>query len=375
MRRLPLIPALCLALFLAAPALAHDELAPPAPAAKSVDLVICLDTSGSMSGLIHAARQKLWSVVNEIATLKPEPRLRVALLTYGTPGQGKPGDVVLQTDLTRDLDLVSEKLFALGTNGGTELVGRVVHHALEDLAWASDAGLKTIFVAGNESADQDPEQPFLQVAARAKARDVFVNAIYCGGADDADAAGWRQLGAVHGSFSHIDHNQGTVNVASPFDKELAELSGKMNGTYVWYGREALERKERQDAQDRNADAAGAPAAAARAEAKAGLAYAPTADLVLRLKEAGFDPAKLTAAELPPEMRDLAPDARRTWLEARAKERATLQARIQELAAKRAAFVRRAMEEQGLDDSRSLDKALRETVRSQAKERGFEARSR
>ena len=66
--------------------------------------MIGLDTRGSMQGLIGAARQKPWSVVNEIATPKPEPRLRVALLTYGTPGKGKPGDVVIQAR-TRELSV------------------------------------------------------------------------------------------------------------------------------------------------------------------------------------------------------------------------------------------------------------------------------
>ena len=33
--------------------------------------------------LIDAARQKIWEVVNDLATAEPRPRLRVALLQYG----------------------------------------------------------------------------------------------------------------------------------------------------------------------------------------------------------------------------------------------------------------------------------------------------
>src|SRR5262245_30312138 len=160
---------------------------------RPIDLAICLDTSGSMEGLIHAARQKIWSVVSELATAKPAPRLRVALLTYGSPGNDADGHVVLQTDFTSDLDLVSEKLFALGTNGGDEYVGRVVARALDGLAWSTGRGLRLVFVAGNESADQDTAKPFREQASRAATRSVVVNAIYCGGADDGDAAGWREL--------------------------------------------------------------------------------------------------------------------------------------------------------------------------------------
>ncbi|MDJ0521003.1 MAG: vWA domain-containing protein [Planctomycetota bacterium] len=356
----------------AAPVAADDTAQPERLQPRSIDLVICLDTSGSMSGLIHAARQKLWSVVNELAMLKPEPRLRVALLTFGSPGKpgAKPGDVVIQTDLTTDLDLVSEKLFALGTNGGKELVGRVMYHALHDLSWSKDAGLKTLFVAGNESADQDHEKRYTAMAKLAQTRGIHVNAIYCGGADDGDAASWRTLAGLNGRFSNIDHNRGTVNVATPFDKRLAELSGKLNNTYVFFGKERVVRESRQRAQDANAKKAGAPAAAQRAEAKAGAGYAAPGDLVGRLKDAAFDAGELKDEELPEAMRKLSPEERKAYLVKKAEERTKLQAEIKELSAKRAAFVKKAMADQKLDDSRSLDRALRDAVKEQAKAAGF-----
>ncbi|MCZ6812315.1 MAG: hypothetical protein O7D97_09960, partial [Planctomycetota bacterium] len=44
---------------------------------RHVDLVICLDTSGSMQGLIESAKQKLWGIVNDLALAEPTPELRV----------------------------------------------------------------------------------------------------------------------------------------------------------------------------------------------------------------------------------------------------------------------------------------------------------
>src|SRR6185503_7107640 len=67
--------------------LAKEEPKAAAPQEKKVvELAICLDTSGSMEGLINAARQKLWEIVNDLALAKPTPALRVALLTYGNDG-------------------------------------------------------------------------------------------------------------------------------------------------------------------------------------------------------------------------------------------------------------------------------------------------
>ena len=61
------------------------EVRDPAGQRRPVDLVICLDTSGSMTALIDSARAKLWEVINELAQADPTPRLRVGLLTYGSP--------------------------------------------------------------------------------------------------------------------------------------------------------------------------------------------------------------------------------------------------------------------------------------------------
>ena len=58
---------------------------PVAEKPKAIDLVVCLDVSGSMNGLIDSAKIKLWDVVNELARVKPTPNLRVALYSYGSP--------------------------------------------------------------------------------------------------------------------------------------------------------------------------------------------------------------------------------------------------------------------------------------------------
>jgi hypothetical protein len=213
------------------------------------------------------------------------------------------------------------------------------------------------------------------MAQQAAKRGIFVNAIYCGGPDDGDALSWRQLaGSGTGTFSHIDHNRGTVNVTTPYDKELTELSGQLNGTYVFYGVERLAAKKRQAAQDDKAKEAGAPAAAQRAEAKAGKLYKAPKDLVGRLDDEGFDLGEVADEDLPAALRELDAAGRKAYLEKKAAERARIQARIKELSAKRAAHVKKVMDEKQLDDKRSLDRALRDAVREQAARKGFQVES-
>src|SRR6476660_6836209 len=55
----------------------------PTEKRADIDLALCLDTSNSMDGLIDAAKQKLWDLVNTLARARPTPNLRVALYSYG----------------------------------------------------------------------------------------------------------------------------------------------------------------------------------------------------------------------------------------------------------------------------------------------------
>src|SRR5262249_32833751 len=89
----------------------------PAPPAKHIDVVICLDVSNSMDGLIASAKAKLWDIVNGLAQAKPTPALRVGLYSYGNDGYDRNvGWVRKELDLTTDLDTLYQKLNGLTTN-------------------------------------------------------------------------------------------------------------------------------------------------------------------------------------------------------------------------------------------------------------------
>src|SRR6059058_806930 len=89
-------------------ALALAAVAPAAPKEvkdkkPNVEVVFCLDTTGSMGGLIEGAKQKIWAISNQIVAGRPTPNLKVGLLAYRDRG-----DVYITkvTDLTDDLDQI-----------------------------------------------------------------------------------------------------------------------------------------------------------------------------------------------------------------------------------------------------------------------------
>jgi hypothetical protein len=340
-----------------------------------VDMVICLDTSGSMEGLLDACRRKLWDVATLVAQAQPEPRLRVALLTYGGEANPDGGFVVVHTGFTDDLDVVYERLMLLRAGGGTELVGRALHTSLETLEWSSDErALRMIFVAGNESADQDPVYRLTDMCQQALQSSVVVHGIYCTyqGDDGAVQASWQQLAEFGGGeLSVIDPETGTVAVVTPYDEELARLGGSLNETYLPYGSDGGRGYENQARQDQNAaDAGGLSTAASRAECKASGVYRNGAwDLVDARQADDFDWAAIAEDDLPQALRGLSVEERDASLAELQAQREGIQAQIRSLSVERQRFVQAELERQG-GAERSLDTAMLRAIQAQAETCGL-----
>ncbi len=348
---------------------------PDAALRRTVELAICLDTSGSMDGLIEAAKLKLWDIVNDLALATPTPRLRVALLTFGNDGHlAEDGWVRIDSPFTEDLDEISRQLFALRTNGGTEYVGRVLREAGEQLEWtASDHALKLVVVAGNESADQDQTFRYGDVCKGLISRGIMVNAIYCGNPADEIAPGWREVALLaDGHYAAIDHNNGNIVIASPFDDKLAELSGAINTTYLAYGEKGVWGAANQVQQDANAQTLSSAVVAARCQSKGGALYSNEHwDLVDACRQESFKLADVKDEDLPESMRGKTLEQKQAIIAEMARKREAIQKEIADYSARRQAFVNEEMKKHQSDADRSFDTALRKAIRAQAMSKGFE----
>jgi hypothetical protein len=339
---------------------------------KTVDLVICLDTSNSMDQLIASAKQKLWDIVNTVSTLKPTPVLRVALLSYGNTGYGQQtGWVRMDTDFTTDLDLVNEKLFSLSTNGGTEYVARVLSDSLHKLSWQKGKdSLRLIYVAGNENANQDRQLSIKTVCQEARQYDTVVNAIFCGDQAHGDRLGWREVATLGGgSFFAIDQARGVAVIKTPYDEKLATLSNELNGTYVAYGQEGQKSQARQSAQDSNAAGMSMYAAASRAEAKSsGLYNNKGWDLVDAKKDKSFKLESVRKEELPAEMQTMNTREQEEYVSRMSEKRNKIQKEIQDISQQRKDFLKKA--EQQKPAGGTLDSAIVQSITDQAKKKGL-----
>ena len=332
-----------------------------------VQIAILLDNSGSMKGLINQARTELWKIVNEFATAKQGdliPTLEVALYHYGNP----PAKQLVP--LTDDLDKVSEALFGIQINGGSEYCGQAIDVSSGALKWSdSDRDLKLIFIAGNEPFSQGPVD-YRKACKSAIEKGIIVNTIHCG---DSIPEDWKE-GALlaDGKSININHNKAVVNIPAPQDKEIQQLGLELNKTYVAYGRRGRAGKLRQEQQDSKVAGASPMAAQQRIVAKAGRFYKNSSwDLSDAVKDNLIDLESIAVDELPENMRKMSLLERKDYVKELQTKRSKIQEKIKKLSAERNAFVENKRKEIAASSGdKTLDTALIEAIREQASVKQF-----
>jgi hypothetical protein len=369
MRRIPIVVSLIAAAWLGLDAGAAAEDSPRKP---SIQIALLLDTSNSMDGLIDQAKSQLWSVVNEFIRAKHDgrpPVLEVALYEYGNNGlPAEEGFVRQVVPLTDDLDLVSEKLFALTTNGGEEYCGQVIRDATRQLTWSgSDDVYRAIFIAGNEPFTQGPVE-FRQSVRSAIERGIIVNTIFCGPTAQGEQTGWKD-GAVlaDGRYLSIDQNAAIAQIPAPQDAEIARLGTELNATYIPYGKMGREGQARQVAQDANAVTTSVNALVTRSIAKGcpDLYCNSAWDLVDAIKNGTCKLEEVKADDLPEDLRKLDLSARKARVEEFGKRRESIQKRILDLNKEREEFLNDERKKQVEAGKETLDSAILDAIRQQA----------
>ena len=360
---------LCSAWLLTAAVLA-DKVPSPAPSKARIEVCFVLDTTGSMSGLIEGAKQKIWSIANEMISAKPTPELRLGLVGYRDRGD----EYVTKTfDLTNDIDAVYSRLQGFVAAGGgdtPESVNEAMQAAIEKMSWSSDQKvLKIIFLVGDAPPHMDysdgPKYP--QLCQKAVKRDLIINTVQCGTMAPTTPV-WKEIAQLaEGSFVAIAQSGNMAVIATPMDAELAELNRKVGRTLVAYGR------ERQAVAAKQLAAENAPASVAADRlafnARYGVAVQGEGELLDSLSAGRVKLAEVSQTDLPPELQKLDSAALKAEIDKKQKERSELQTRIQKLSEERAAYLETERKRhQGKMDS--FDEKVAASIREQAAKKGI-----
>ena len=350
--------------------------AKPADATRKPRIEVCfvLDTTGSMSGLIEGAKQKIWSIANQMVSAKPTPDLKIALIPYRDRGDAY---VTRIFDLTDDIDTVHEKLRGFKADGGgdePESVNQALDEAVHKISWSKDKSvLKVIFLVGDAPPHMDyPDDVKYPATCQAAAKhDIMINTVQCGNIASATPP-WQEIAKLsEGTYAAIAQSGGMVAMTTPMDAEIATLNTSVGSTMVAYGR--VETRRGVMAKQAAAEAASAPTVADR------LSYnAATRKTVqgggelldaLRAGEATLEDVK--KEQLPEELQKLSPAELKDYVAKKQAERAELQKKLNELLARRSAYIEAENKRlAGSAKKDAFDEKVAETIRAQAARKGI-----
>jgi hypothetical protein len=321
-----------------------------------------------MGGLIDAAKRKIWSICSQIASGKPTPQLRVGLVAYRDRGDAYVTKVF---ELTDDLDAVYGNLMSLQAQGGgdfPESVNQALHESVTKIKWGQGKKtLKIIFLVGDAPPHMDykDDVKYPESCKLAVSKDIIINTIQCGTHAETKKY-WQDICRLaEGSYVQIDEKGGpVVAIATPFDKDLAQINTELARSTLTYGRGA--KKAKGDASREAALRLPAPAAADRATFSAKSKMAASYDLLDGIKNGTVKLSELKKEELPAEMQKMSAKEQEEFLAKLDKRRQELNSRAVDLDKKRSEYIAKKLREQGKNAARdSFDGQVLRILQRQA----------
>ena len=356
------------------PVIAGHVTAQPRP---RIEAVFVLDTTGSMSGLIQAAKDNIWSIASSMAQAQPTPELSIGLVAFRDRGDDY---VTRGIDLSTDLDSVYAQLMDFQADGGgdtPEAVNQALHEAINTIQWSTDQNAyRTVFLVGDAPPKDYQDEPgYPQTLRAASQRGIVVNTIQAG-RDDATRSSWQQIASLAGgAYFEVAQSGSAVAVATPFDSSIAELSRELDDTRMFYGDEKTRRAmaSKQAAAEKLHAAASPSAQAKRARFNASAAGSSNLlgehELVDAVTSGKLDIDEVPLANLPEPLKAMSAEERTAKIREAGTRRDELKAEIGRLSEQRQAHIETHLAKE-TGDRDSLDYRLFETVRAQAKDKGL-----
>jgi Mg-chelatase subunit ChlD len=343
-----------------------------------VDVVFVLDTTGSMSGLIQTAKDKIWSIATTMASAQPTPEIRIGLVAYRDRGDQY---VTKRIDLSDDLDSVYAALMDFQADGGgdtPESVNQALFDAVHQMSWSQgEQAYQVIFLVGDAPPHMDyNEARYPAIVSDAIAKGIVINTIQCGEMPTT-VAPWTQIaGLGQGDFFQVEQAGGAVAFTTPYDDKIAELSARLDDTRLYYGtdEEKARMQEKVTATEKLHASASVESRARRAvfnTAAGGRAnQLGENELVDAIASGAIQLDEIEAEALPETLQPMAPAEQKVYLAGLAQERDELQQEIRDLSEDRDSYLADKVEEAGGLEG-SLDRQIYESVKAQAGKAGLE----
>lgn len=339
----------------------------------AIEVVFVLDTTSSMSGLIQTAKEKIWSIATTMTSAQQNPDIKIGLVAFRDRGDAY---VTKTIDLSDDIDSVYASLMdfqAQGGGDGPESVNQGLYDAVNKLSWSQNPNsYRTIFLVGDAPPHMDYQNDvkYTETIAKASDKGIIVNTIQCG-QDAGTTKIWKTIAhSGGGRYFHVEQSGGALAVSTPFDKQLAKLSAKLDDTRLYFGNAAeRNRMDKKKAATSRLHSESSFASRARrsvfnSSASGRKNSLGENELVDAVSSGRVDLDELEQDELPTELQDMNVSAQVEKIQSLAESRKDLRKKIRQLSEKRESYINKEVAKSAEPSAESLDNKLYEAVRAQ-----------
>ena len=347
-------------------------LADVAVSKPKMQVVFLLDATGSMSGLIGTAKEKIWSIASSMTQTTPAPDLEIGMIFYRDRGDEF---VTKHIPLGKDLDDLYEQLMEMQAEGGgdePESVNQALHEAITQMQWDSKPKTyKSIFLVGDcpPHMDYQDDVKYPASCAEANKKNITINTILMGNNSEAGRI-WKSIAQkTNGEFIQTNMNVNNISIRTPYDKKINNLQYELDQTRIYYGKEAVKMTAKQAQSEKMAVLADEAINARRAEynlSESGKsAYYGAGELINDVKN-GKELSFISVDELPETMRNMSDSERKKYVDSLIVKREQLEQEIQNLGKQRQQHIDAELE--SMDASiveKSFDDVVYEAIKEQA----------
>jgi von Willebrand factor type A domain len=316
----------------------------PQPKPVAIEVVFCLDTTGSMTGMIDGAKSKIWAICNQMLNGRPMPILKVGLVAFRDKGDEYVTKVY---DLRDDLDEVYADVQTFVATGGgdtPEAVNQALDDAVNKISWSRDGNtLKILYLVGDAPPHMDytDDVKYPITCALAAQRGILINTIQCG--NDADCTRyWKDIcERGKGAYVAIPQGGGTKGISTPFDRRLAEINAELARSTIVFGDPTKRENDMKKA--KVVESLATEIAADRAGYLAKEGRVARYDLLDAIRSGKFDLASIPSQQLPAELQKMTLKERREHLARLAEKRTKLLTEARDLDRQRGTHMMREMD--------------------------------
>lgn len=207
----------------------------------TIDLVFCLDLSGSTNGLIDDVRDNIWDIINQCYSYRPQPNFRIGIVAFSRPSFGREnGYVKILCPLTNNFEFVAFEMAKLkpSIEKGDQLVGHALKAVTLGMQWTTrEDAIKVVFLIGNGLVNLDGEK-YREAYAFAASNNIIVNTIYCKSSNYIkEISGWREIAKSTGGtpYDMQVHKRSPLILTCKERDSLHHLGKSFFETYIYYG--------------------------------------------------------------------------------------------------------------------------------------------